>query len=358
MNEPAHTTIDESLVRAAVAAAVNDAGTPLSTEVAEVAIDGTWVAVILGGAITSPGMLRHVHRAVTSALPGVDVDVRYAGRIYRGGGGFGDGKHIVAVLGGKGGVGKSTVAVNLALTLSAMGARVGLIDCDVNAPDIPHMLGVREIEPDRRHSLPQAKARLAPPSRRRRPHECYGIQVMSVGFEIPERFAPRVTSRMLVSTLLRDLIFEVNWSADVLVLDAPPGTGEELQVIAGELPISGALFVTTPQDLAQMDAERTLALLAEHGVPVIGVVKNMAALACPHCDREIDLYGQSTRLADAGVPVIGSIPFDVGLSAAADKGRPLVLGEPTGPIAYEFARIGSYTRRWLAEHEHERVLSS
>ena len=127
MNEPAHTTIDESLVRAAVAAAVNDAGTPLSTEVAEVAIDGTWVAVILGGAITSPGMLRHVHRAVTSALPGVDVDVRYAGRIYRGGGGFGDGKHIVAVLGGKGGVGKSTVAVNLALTLSAMGDRKSVV---------------------------------------------------------------------------------------------------------------------------------------------------------------------------------------------------------------------------------------
>ena len=172
-----------------------------------------------------------------------------------------------------------------------------------------------------------------------------------MGFLVPERVSPVISSRMLVSTLLRSLIFDVAWAADVLLIDAPPGTGEELQVMAGELPLSAAVFVTTPQDLAQMDAERTLALLTGHGVPVIGMVENMASLTCPHCQEEIDMFAQSTRLADAGVRVLGRIPFDVQLSVAADRGRPLVLADPRGPIAYEFARIGSVVRRWLAERD-------
>jgi ATP-binding protein involved in chromosome partitioning len=174
---------------------------------------------------------------------------------------------------------------------------------------------------------------------------------MSVGFVLSERMPPLLAGRMLVPTLLRYLVFEVAWEANVLLIDAPPGTGQELQVMAGELPLSGAVFVTTPQDLAQMDAERTLALLTDHDVPVIGVVQNMASMTCPHCEQEIDMFAQSSRLADAGVPVLGRIPFDVRLSVTADRGRPLVLGDPRGPIAYEFARIGSAVRRWLAERE-------
>ena len=174
---------------------------------------------------------------------------------------------------------------------------------------------------------------------------------MSVGFVVPERFPPMITTRRLVSSLLRYLIFEVAWSANVLLIDAPPGTGEELQVMARELPLSGTIFVTTPQDLAQMDAERTLALLAEHDVPVIGLVQNMASLTCPHCDQEIDMFAQSPRLADAGVSLLGRIPFDVRLSVTADQGLPLVLGDPRGPIAYEFAKIGSTVERWLREHQ-------
>ena len=120
-----------------------------------------------------------------------------------------------------------------------------------------------------------------------------------------------------------------------------------------ELPLSGAVFVTTPQDLAQMDAERTLSHLREHGVPVIGMVQNMASLTCPHCTKPIDLYSQSTRLEDAGVRVLGRIPFDTRLSVTADTGLPLVLGDPQGPIAYEFARIGGAVRRWLAERDQD-----
>ncbi|MBI5288759.1 MAG: P-loop NTPase, partial [Chloroflexi bacterium] len=264
-------------------------------------------------------------------------------------------RYVLAVAGGKGGVGKSTTAVNLALTLAAMGERVGLLDCDINAPDVPHMLGMQVKRGPAQATLrPQASLRpmseaLVAPARRRRPHERYGVEMMSVGMEIPERLPPRVTSRLQVSTLLRNLVFEVNWSARILILDAPPGTGEELQTIAGELPLSGALLVTTPQDLAQMDAERTLTLLAEHNVPVAGMVKNMASLTCPHCSQDIDMYASSARLGDAGVPIIGAIPFDVVLSSAADRGVPLVLSDPRGPIAYEFARIGAYVRRWIAE---------
>jgi ATP-binding protein involved in chromosome partitioning len=172
---------------------------------------------------------------------------------------------------------------------------------------------------------------------------------MSVGLAVPERFAPRITSRPMVSALLRNLVFQVAWEADVLIIDAPPGTGEELQVIARELPLSGALFVTTPQDLAQMDAERTLSLIDEHAVPIIGLVKNMASMTCPHCGQPIDMFSQSARLANAGIPVLGEIPFDLRLSSANYE-HPLVLADPRGPVAYEFAKIAHATRRWLDEN--------
>src|SRR5262249_21758591 len=217
--------------------------------------------------------------------------IRAGGRVFRGGRGFGSNRHVIAVLGGKGGVGKSTVTVSLALTLSAMGMRVGVLDGDLNGPDIPHLLGVHPRERPRRD---WRAAEIRPPSQRRTPYERLGLEVMSVGFVVPERAPLVVTERWLVSTILRNLIFDVSWKADVIVLDAPPGTGEEIQVMVRELPLSGALFVTTPQDLAQMDAERTLSHLRNHGVQVIGMVQNMASLTCPHCEHGIDLYSQSS----------------------------------------------------------------
>jgi len=194
---------------------------------------------------------------------------------------------------------------------------------------------------------------VAPRSTWRRPTRRYGIEVMSIGLEIAEEAPPLMTSRLVVSALLRQMLFDVAWGADVIVVDAPPGTGMELQAISAELPLSGAVFVTTPQDLAQMDAGRTLALLDRHGIPVIGMVQNMAALECPHCRETVDLFPRSTRLADAGVDVLGRIPFDLRLSEAADRGRPLVLAEPTGPVAHEFARIGMAVRRWLKAQDRD-----
>ncbi len=340
-------------VRATLARLIGADGAPLLApdQLADVVVEGAWATVALSGEGVPKELLATAHRHLTEAFPGATIELRAEGQVYRGGAGLGEGRHVLAVLGGKGGVGKSTLAVNLALTLSAMGIPVGLLDADLNAPDIPHLLGVHPRTAPRGYGWQLTSSKVTAPSKRLRPQERFGIEVMSVGFVVPERLPPMVTSRMLVASLLRHLIFDVAWSADVLVIDAPPGTGEELNVLARELPLSGAVFVTTPQDLAQMDAERTLTLLTEHDVPVIGLVQNMASMTCPHCEQEIDMFGQSSRLAEAGLPVLGRIPFDVRLSVTADQGLPLVLGDPRGPIAFEFARIGNAVRRWLAERD-------
>jgi ATP-binding protein involved in chromosome partitioning len=341
--------LDEAVVRAALAGVVGD------VDVAAVVVEDDWVCVALAAQDPAKSLLERVHAHLARELAPAEIEVRAGMLVHRGGAGWKAGGHVVAVLGGKGGVGKSTLAVNLGLTLAAMGHAVGIVDADLNAPDLPHLLGLHPKRPPRSMGWRLGTSRLQPRSARPRPLDRLGVEVMSAGFLVPEGYAPIVNTRMLVSSLLRHLVFDVVWNADVLLIDAPPGTGEELQVIARELPLSGAVFVTTPQDLAQMDAERTLALLTEHDVPVIGFVQNMAELTCPHCGSEIDMFAESGRLADAGLPVIGRVPFDVDLAKAADGGRPLVLGDPTGPVAYEFARIGAAVRRWLADREEGRT---
>jgi ATP-binding protein involved in chromosome partitioning len=352
--------MDEAAVLAALDGLTDADGRPLlaADDVAGIITEAGWVSVqIRKEGANATDFLARVHEHLARAFAGVEVELRADGRIYRGGAGFGKGRHVVVVLGGKGGVGKSTISVNLALTLWAMGVPVGLLDGDLNAPDIPHMLGVHPTEQPSAAGRKRPLAgsgwnlpnRIVPPSKRRRPYGRHNLEIMSVGFVVPERRPMALTGKWLVSSMLRNLVFDMAWTADVLLVDAPPGTGEEIQVIARELPLSGAIFVTTPQDLAQMDAERTFALLREQGISVIGLVQNMSSLTCPHCDQEIDLFARSARLEDAGIQVLGRVPFDTRLSVNADRGLPLVLGDPTGPIAYEFARIGSRVRRWLRE---------
>jgi ATP-binding protein involved in chromosome partitioning len=209
------------------------------------------------------------------------------------------------------------------------------------------MLGIHPIRVV--SSMTLMTSRVRTPSQREKPQVRYGVQAASLGFDIPERRFPVVMGHNFISLVLRYLLFEVDWDVDVLVIDAPPGTGSELQVLARDLPVSGALFVTTPQDLAQMDAGRTVTLFRESGVPVIGVVQNMAGMACPHCGAAIDMFAESKRLEDEGLRVLARIPFDLDLARTADAGLPLVLGDPTGPVAFEFARLGASVRRWLQD---------
>jgi ATP-binding protein involved in chromosome partitioning len=345
--------VDEASIRALIATLTDTDGTPLfaDSEIGSVNLDEHWLMVVLGVEDVARVRLGALYAHLKRAFPHEEIEIRSGGRVFRGGFGFGLKRHVLAVLGGKGGVGKSTVAVNLALTLAAMGFRVGILDGDLNGPDIPHLLGVHPSKERQRRDWRLSAIRK--PRQRRKPYERWGLEVMSVGFVVNERAPLAATGRWLVSGLLRNLIFDVAWQADVIVIDAPPGTGEEIQVMVRELPLSGAVFVTTPQDLAQMDAERTLSHLRDHGVPVIGMVQNMASLTCPHCSQPIDLYNQSMRLEDAGVRILGRIPFDTRLSVTADTGLPLVLGDPRGPIAYEFARIGGAVRRWLSERDQD-----
>jgi ATP-binding protein involved in chromosome partitioning len=345
--------VDDATVRELIAGLTDAEGAPLipDSRVTSVTIEPGWVSVVLTEQHVPRETLARLHAHLQAAFAGAEIEIRCGGRVFRGGHGFGWKRHVIAVLGGKGGVGKSTVAVNLSLTLAAMGFQVGILDGDLNGPDIPHLLGVHP-KKDRTRGGWRVSA-IHGPGERRKPYQRWGLEVMSVGFVVPERAPLAATGRWLVSGVLRNLIFDVAWRADVIVIDAPPGTGEEIQVMVRELPLSGAVFVTTPQDLAQMDAERTLSHLREHHVPVIGMVQNMASLRCPHCTETIDLYAHSTRLQDAGVRVLGRIPFDTRLSVTADQGLPLVLGDPTGPIAVEFARIGGAVRRWLVERDRE-----
>jgi ATP-binding protein involved in chromosome partitioning len=343
--------MDEAAVRATIATLTSTDGSVVvaDAEISNILIEEGWLAIVLGPEDVARERLTLLHDHLQAAYPDVEVEIRSGGRVFRGGYGFGARRHVLAVLGGKGGVGKSTVAVNLGLTLAAMGFRVGILDGDLNGPDIPHLLGVHPRKERSRQDWRLSAIRR--PRQRRRPYERWGLEVMSVGFVVNERAPLAATGRWLVSGLLRNLIFDVRWQANVILIDAPPGTGEEIQVMVRELPLSGAVFVTTPQDLAQMDAERTLSHLQQHGVPVIGMVQNMASLTCPHCTESIDLYAQSKRLEDAGVRVLGRIPFDTRLSVTADMGLPLVLGDPRGPIAYEFAHIGGAVRRWLVQRD-------
>jgi ATP-binding protein involved in chromosome partitioning len=344
--------MDESVIRAHLneIARIDKTLSQVEDNVVDVQLEDDWAGVSLTSSLPREA-LRSLHAQLSERMPGYSLEIHAGDDVYRGDAGFGPGKHLIAVLGGKGGVGKTTVSVNLALTLSAMGQSVGLLDGDLTAPDVPHMFGIHRTGQEHQSTLRIWHQDVTPPSRRLYPHRRLGLELASIGFFVPERVSVELTGTRHVSSMLSFLVFEMAWTSDIILIDAPPGTGEEVQAITRTLPVSGVILVTTPQDLAQMDTERTVDLLTEASVPVIGVVQNMSELTCPHCGQGIDLFESTTRLVDTGIPLLGRIPFDVGLSTNADQGKPLVLAEPRGPIATEFASIGLHVRRWLTNGE-------
>jgi len=245
---------------------------------------------------------------------------------------------IIAVASGKGGVGKSTTAVNLALALRELGLKVGILDADIYGPSMPKLLGIRE--------RPQSAG-----GNRLRPIERYGMQVMSIGFLIEEE-TPMIWRGPMVMSALTQMLREVEWGTlDVLVVDMPPGTGDAQLTMAQQVPLKGAVIVSTPQDLALIDARRGIGMFRRVNVPVLGIVENMSTFICPHCGARSDIFGHggARREADRlGVPFLGEVPLDIAIREKSDAGSPVVSAAPDNPLAQYYRAISERVRAGLA----------
>ncbi len=229
-------------------------------------------------------------------------------------------RNTIAVSSGKGGVGKSTVAANLAVALAKMGAGVGLLDADIYGPNIPLMLGVDHIPAPRDNKLMPALA--------------YGVRVMSMGFLVPPD-QPVIWRGPMIHSAIRQFFSDVDWgSLDYMIIDLPPGTGDAQLTLAQSVPLTGAIIVTTPQDVALGDAVKGLAMFQKLEVPILGIIENMGAFACPHCGQVTEIFGSGggARMASRlGVPFLGSVPIDPRVRSGGDSGEPIVAVDPEGP---------------------------
>ncbi len=244
---------------------------------------------------------------------------------------------ILAVASGKGGVGKSTISLNVALALAARGSAVGLLDADVYGPDIPLMVNLKREEPLDRWLLGRARGPVELEPVRR-----HGIEIMSVGFLLAERQALPMGA-MLLQAALRQLAVDVRWGAlDYLVVDLPPGTADLQQELVQLLDLSAAVVVVGPQDVAHLDARKVLAMFRDRGVPVLGGIENMTELSCPHCGEPIAIFPQvrdERSIWAEGVTKLGSIPLDPVIARAGDGGLPAVVSDPDGPQAQAFRAL-------------------
>jgi len=245
---------------------------------------------------------------------------------------------IIAVASGKGGIGKSTTAVNVALGLSALGLKVGILDADIYGPSLPKLLAIKE----RPQTL--GGTRLKPISR-------YGLTVMSIGFLIDEE-TPMIWRGPMVISALTQMLREVEWGTlDVMVVDMPPGTGDAQLTMAQQVPLKGAVIVSTPQDLALIDARRGIAMFKRVNVPVLGIVENMSYYLCPQCGTRADIFGYGGARREAeqqGVPFLGEVPLHMTIRETSDAGLPVVATEPDGPHAVIYRDIAAKVRDQLA----------
>ncbi len=249
---------------------------------------------------------------------------------------------ILAVASGKGGVGKSTTSVNLALGLRALGLKVGLLDADIYGPSIPRLMGITE--------------RPAIENDRIVPIEQYGTKVMSMGFLIDED-SPVIWRGPMIMSALMQLVNEVEWGdLDVLVLDMPPGTGDAQLTMAQQVPLTGSVIVSTPQDLALIDARRGLKMFKNVDVPVFGIIENMSSFICPHCGETSEIFGHGGARQEAdrlGVTFLGAVPLHMDIRRFSDEGRPVVIAEPDGPHAKIYRDISLKVAALLEPEEED-----
>jgi len=238
-------------------------------------------------------------------------------------------KNIIAVASGKGGVGKSTTAVNLALALSAEGARVGVLDADIYGPSLPMMLGIT--------GRPESYA-----ENTIEPMQGHGLQASSIGFLI-EPDNPMVWRGPMVTSALEQLLRQTNWDQlDYLVVDMPPGTGDIQLTLSQKVPVTGSVIVTTPQDIALLDARKGLKMFEKVGIPILGIVENMSVYLCPNCGHTEHIFGSGggqKMCNDYGVDFLGSLPLNLSIREQADSGRPTLVADPDGQISALYKEI-------------------
>lgn len=334
-------SIDRALVDAALAAVVDpNTGRPYAASkgVRNVAIDGDAVTVDVVLGYPAKSLHDDVRAQVAAALkavPGVrDARVNVSQEIVahtaqRGVKLMPNVKNIVAVASGKGGVGKSTTAVNLALALAAEGASVGILDADIYGPSLPTMLGI--------HGRPES-----PDDQSMNPLVGHGVQANSIGFLIEED-NPMIWRGPMATSALEQLLRQTNWrDLDYLIVDMPPGTGDIQLTLSQRVPVTGAVIVTTPQDIALLDAKKGLKMFEKVGIPIIGIVENMSMHTCSNCGHEEHIFGAggAERMAkDYGVTVLGNLPLDMSIREQADGGTPTVVADPDGKIAQRYREI-------------------
>jgi ATP-binding protein involved in chromosome partitioning len=306
--------------------------------VKSVEIDGARVRVAVQLGFPARGYIEELRQALVkriSEVPGVaecevEAGVKIASHVVQQGvETIANVKNIIAVASGKGGVGKSTVSVNLALALSAEGATVGILDADIYGPSQPRMLGCRG-QPD------------SSDGKSLEPMISYHIQSMSIGYLVDEE-TPMIWRGPMVTQALEQLLKDTNWrDVDYLIVDLPPGTGDTQLTLAQKIPVSGAVIVTTPQDIALLDARKGLKMFEKVQVPVLGIVENMSIHVCPQCGHEEHIFGEGggTRMAEQhDVDFLGALPLDGGIRADTDEGKPTVVKEPDGAVARQFREV-------------------
>ena len=247
-------------------------------------------------------------------------------------------KSIIAVASGKGGVGKSTTAINIALGLKALGLKVGVLDADIYGPSLPRLLAIKD------QPQPYDESKLAPLTG-------YGLEVMSIGFLVEED-TPMIWRGPMVMSALTQMMRDVAWGElDVMVVDMPPGTGDAQLTMAQQVPLAGAIIVSTPQDLALIDARKGIGMFRKVDVPILGIVENMSYFLCPNCGERSDIFGNGGAKAEAerlGVPFLGEVPLHMDIRANSDAGTPVVVSDPDGPHAKIYKAIAEKVWNGLA----------